>query len=144
MGEHKGKKPQNFKPKSYLHIYLKVWMLLLVLLLGSVFFTNSTSDQTGNYFGAYFILTGLSLVFISAFEGNRFLEYLKKNHYSKWAEVRFNNFKSLGFLFSDDYLNDPYLKDLKKIIGNAHIFIFLVFVSLPILAVFLIIAKLVY
>jgi hypothetical protein len=98
-------------------------------------------DYVFNLYLAYMIPTWGGVMILNFYEGRRLMAYLRKNHHEYWIYLTSgmgfgpgiaNSFRSLPFLFSDDDLNDPNVKQLKENYRQFVLMLFLVFFSIPI------------
>jgi hypothetical protein len=122
----------TIEKKVKVKYYWYAWFCAVVLLI-SVWFTlgnNLSTNQLFLLFGFYFIPTGVALMCINYYDQSQFLEYLKKNHRTKWLEVTpvpitetggFEKaFRRLSFLFSGEDLGDKSVQLWKKRIINLQ------------------------
>jgi hypothetical protein len=132
-------------PKSYISLYWKVWLTLVVFLLVirlTVFFGTQDEKVLFAMFMWYIAPTWITVMVLNLYEGRRLMHYLERNHREKWKELTYipgfgpgghNSFRTLPFIYSKDDLGDPVLKDLKMNYRRFIKFVLTVFFTVPVL-----------
>jgi hypothetical protein len=131
------------EPKTLVHLYWKIWLILVFLLLIARFvvFKYLSENTRFTIVALYMILTWISIGVTAAFEGNRFMTYLKEHHKDKWDILTsFEPFGGPGtlnntgfFIFSKNDFGDPIVREYKNISRKWLIFVLTVFFTFPIL-----------
>jgi hypothetical protein len=126
--------------KSHINTYLYVWLTLLSILV-LIKASNAPQHIVGYSFATYFCLSWISFMFVNYYEGNRLMQYLKKNHQETWKRITHvpmfgaggtNSFRTLDFVYSKDNLGDTNIKWLKTNYQDVLTLMFLLFISYPI------------
>jgi hypothetical protein len=130
------------KPKSYIKTYWISWIVyLIILFLIKDFWKDRPENDFFGLISGYLFISVFSAMAINWYESSRFMHYLKENHLEKRTQLKTvfgytggnNGFKTLGFIFSSDDLNDLILKDLKLMQRKSLLFLLTTFFSMPVL-----------
>ena len=132
-------------PKSYVKQYWFIWLSIVTcfLILRFLVFSNSENeDIIFTLFNFYAIPTWICIMILNFFEGYRLRTYLEENHHKIWeyqtsgpgfGSGGVNSFRTLPFVYSNDDLSDPMVKELKLNYRRFVRFMLTVFFTLPVL-----------
>jgi hypothetical protein len=113
-----------------------VSVLITIKLLGA------TQDQMGYANMVFMGLSWIPIMGLNYYEGQRLMGYLKRHHPETWRALTYvpgfgfggiNSFRALRFLRSPDDLNDANVRWLKENYRRFLRFMWLVFITYPIL-----------
>ena len=132
-----GKQKVKSRVKYYWYTWI-CWVLLFFLIRIAL---GELSEKQASYIIFSYILPAwLAVMAINFYEGDRLIEYLRKNHHDKWEEVTTvpllgsgccNNFRTFEFIFSKDDLDDPNIVVLKSMSKKLLALTLTVFFSFP-------------
>ncbi|MDM5271820.1 hypothetical protein PGH07_06495 [Sulfurovum sp. zt1-1] len=128
-------------PKSYIKLYWRIWLMIIAcLLILRVYFIEE--DFAYTLFNFYMIPTWIAIMVLNIIEGYKLRTYLEENHHQTWEKITnvpgfgsggYNGFRALPFIYSDDNLSDPILKELKLNYKRFIKLILTVFFTMPLL-----------
>ena len=122
------------------NFYWKLWLVAVLLLVLTKVVAGKSLDKNSLFilFSSYITPVWLWVMYLNYRKGHNLMSYLKENHRKKWEEITYipffgsggiNSFKSLSFIYSNDYLSDDNVKELQKCYRKLINFALVVFVS---------------
>ena len=122
------------------NFYWKLWLVAVLLLVLTKVVAGKSLDKNSLFilFSSYITPVWLWVMYLNYRKGHNLMSYLKENHRKKWEEITYipffgsggiNSFKSLSFVYSNDYLSDDNVKELQKCYRKLINFALVVFVS---------------